>query len=194
MSDAMPRDAAARVARIVSIVLHPFAAFACLALVAGWVLDRASVSQTAIGIAVAIGIVWAFVLQRRRAGHWQTVDASRRHERPLLYVLALLVTGAYWWWMGGRASATSTGILAAVAMLCIAGIANRWIKLSLHMASLAFAGCVLLRLMPIAGITLLALLPLLGWSRLRMARHTLPEIIAGSLLGLASGACVLALG
>ena len=34
--------------------------------------------------------------------------------------------------------------LAAVAMLCVAGIANRWIKLSLHMACLVFAGVVLL--------------------------------------------------
>jgi len=182
-----------RVARAVSILLHPFAVFAALALVATWRLDPASLPRAAIGTAVAISVVWLFVLQRRRGGHWQTVDASRRQERPLLYALALLVAGGQWWWMGGGASAISTGMLAVVALLCVAGIANRWIKLSLHMASLAFAGVALLPLLPPAGIAAIALLPLLGWARLRMARHMLPEVVGGALLGLAFGAVPLLL-
>src|SRR5690606_29482504 len=157
-------------------------------------LDPASLSRTAIGIATAIAIVWVFILQRRRAGHWQTVDASRRRERPLLYALALLVAGGYWWWMGGRASAASAGVLAAVAMLCVAGIANRWIKLSLHMASLAFGAVVMLLLAPPVGNGAIALLPVLGWSRLRMARHTWPEVVGGGLLGLLAGGLVQFLG
>lgn len=187
MSAAPERDAGWRLARLVSVALHPFAVFAVLALVAAWRLDPASLSRTAIGIAAAIAIVWVFILQRRRAGHWQTVDASRRRERPLLYALALLVAGGYWWWMGGRASAASAGVLAAVAMLCVAGIANRWIKLSLHMASLAFGAVVMLLLAPPVGNGAIALLPVLGWSRLRMARHTWPEVVGGGVLGLLAG-------
>ena len=155
-----------------------------LAVLATWRLDPASLPRTAIGMGVAIAVVSLFIWQRRRAGHWQTVDASRRHERPLLYVLALLVTLAYWGWMGGRGSATSTGVLAAIAMLCVAGVANRWIKLSLHMTSLAFAGVALLPLVLFAGVVAIALLPVLAWARLRMARHTLPEVIGGGVLGL----------
>ena len=174
-------------ARGVSIVLHPFVVLAALALLAAWRVDPASLTRTALGIGVAIAIVSVFIWQRRRGGHWETVDASRRQERPLLYALALLVAGAYWLWMGGRASATSNGVLAAVVMLCVAGIANHWIKLSLHMASLAFSGMALLALWPPAGFIALVLLPLLAWSRLRMARHTEPEVIGGSLLGLLAG-------
>ena len=186
-----PAGATHALARAVSIVLHPFAVLAALAMVASWWLDPGSAGRAALGIAVAMAIVWAFVLQRRRAGHWQTVDASRRQERPLLYLLALAVAAGYWWWLGGRASALSSGVLAAVAMLCVAAIANRWIKLSLHMASLAFAGVALLPLSGVSAAVALALLPVLGWSRLAMARHTLPEIVAGSLLGLASAGVVL---
>ena len=188
MSAVAAQDAGWRAARAVSILLHPFAVFAALALVAAWRLDPASLPRTAIGTAVAIGVVWLFVLQRRRGGHWQTVDASRRQERPLLYALALLVAVGQWWWLSGGASAISTGMLAVVALLCVAGIANRRIKLSLHMASLAFAGVALLPLAWPAGIVAIALLPLLGWARLRMARHTLPEVVGGTLLGLAFGA------
>ena len=184
MSDAASTST---IARWTSILLHPFAVFAALSLVAAWVLDPASLLRSAVGILVAVAIVWAFVLQRRRSGRWGTVDASERRERPLLYALALLVAAGYWLWLGGRASTTGNGVVAVIAMLCVAGIANRWIKLSLHMASLAFAGATLLSLWPPAGITALIALPLLGWSRLRMARHTLPEVLGGTLLGLLVG-------
>lgn len=179
-------------ARAVSIGLHPFAVLAALSLLAAWRIDPASLVRTALGIGVAIAIVSVFIWQRRRGGHWQTVDASRRQERPLLYALALLVAGGYWLWMGGRASATSNGVLAAVAMLCVAGIANRWIKLSLHMASLAFAGVAAWALWPAAASVALVALPLLGWARLRMARHTLPEVLGGATLGLLAGMALLA--
>lgn len=184
MSDAPP---ARGIARWASILLHPFAVFAALALVAAWRLDPASLPRTALGIAVAVAIVWIFVLQRRRSGRWGTVDASDRRERPALYALVLAVALGYWLWLGGTRSVASNGVLAAVAMLCVAGIANRWIKLSLHMASLAFAGVSLLALWPPAGIVALLLMPLLGWSRLRLARHTPPEVIGGALLGMLAG-------
>ena len=181
MSEAASTSA---VARWTSILLHPFAVFAVLSLVAAWKLDPSSLPRTAIGILVAVAIVWAFVLQRRRSGRWGTVDASDRRERPVLYALVLVVAVGYWLWLGGRASATGQGVVAVIAMLCVGGIANRWIKLSLHMASLAFAGVALLPLWPLAGIVALLLLPCLAWSRLRMARHTLPEVVGGSALGL----------
>src|SRR5690606_1808730 len=137
---------------------------------------------------------WAFVLQRRHSGRWGTVDASDRRERPLLYAVLLVVVAGYWLWLGGAASPTGQGVLAVIAMLCIAGFANRWIKLSLHMASLAFAGAAMLSLWPPAGVAALLALPLLGWSRLRMARHTLPEVLGGSALGLAAGSALHLLG
>ena len=185
MSDAV--SATSPFARWTSILLHPFAVFAALALIAAWRMDPASLPRTAIGMTVAVAIVWAFVLQRRRSGRWGTVDASDRRERPILYALVLVVAAGYWWWLGGRASATGQGVVAVIAMLCVAGIANRWIKLSLHMASLAFASMAMLSLWPPAGIAALLALPLLGWSRLRMARHSLPEVSGGSALGLLAG-------
>lgn len=176
-----------QVARWVSILLHPFAVFAVLALVAASVLDPASLPRVAMGIAVAIGVVWVFVAQRKRSGHWGTVDASNRHERPVLYLLLLAVAAGYWLWIGPD-SVVAKGVLAVVAMLCIAGIANRWIKLSLHMTSLAFATIAFAGISVAAAVVALSLLPLLAWSRLRMARHTVPEVIGGTMLGLVAGA------
>ena len=179
-------------ARLVSVLLHPFAVFVALALLAAWRLDRTGIAGTAVGIGLAVAVVWAFVLHRRRSGRWQTVDASRRQERPALYALVLMVALAYWWWQGAGASASGDGVLAVVGMLCVAAFANRWIKLSLHMASLAFAGVALLPLIAPAGVAALALLPLLAWSRLRLGRHRLDEVLGGSALGLVAGLLLLA--
>ncbi|RPD86522.1 hypothetical protein [Luteimonas sp. 100069] len=173
-------------ARAVSIVLHPFVVFSALALIAAWRLEPASLARTLVGLGTAIAIVWLFIWQRRRGGHWQTVDASRPQERPLLYGLVLFLAGGYWLWMGGPGSAMSAGVLAAVAMLCVAGLANRWIKLSLHMASLAFAGVSLLQLAPAVAAVGLMCAPLLGWSRLRLERHSYSEVLGGAALGAAS--------
>ena len=185
MSEATPMPSGC--ARWISILLHPFAVFAALSLVVTSALDPASLPRTAVGVLVAVAIVWAFVLQRTRSGRWGTVDASDHRERPMLYALVLAVSAGYWLWLGGRESPAGQGVLAVIGMLCIAGIANRWIKLSLHMASLAFAGATLLSLWMPAGIAALLALPLLGWSRLRMARHTFPEVLGGSALGLLTG-------
>ena len=107
------------------------------------------------------------------------------------YFPALSLAGAYWLWIGGRASAMSAGVLSAIAMLCIAGLANHWIKLSLHMTCLVFAGVVLLGLWRPLGLVLLACVPLLAWSRLRLARHSWVEVLGGSVLGALAGAPLL---
>lgn len=190
MSEA-PARALPPLARWTSLLLHPFAVFALLTLVAAWRLDPAALPRAMAGMAVVVAIIWIFVWRRWRSGAWSTVDASRRQERPLLYLVALVLAGAYWWWIGGRSSAMSTGVLAATAMLCVAGLANRWIKLSLHMACLVFAGMVLLELWRPLGIVLLACVPLLAWSRLRLARHTWAEVIGGSALGAIAGGFLL---
>ena len=96
-------------------------------------------------------------------------------------MLALL-----WVWLGA-ASPLARGVAAAIAMLGLAAVLNRWIKLSLHMASLAFAGVAAWPLSPLGGMAAIALLPLLAWSRLRLSRHTWPEILGGTALGALAG-------
>jgi hypothetical protein len=192
VSDPVPAfgSGAFRFARIVSIALHPFTVFTALTLLAAWRLDPASLPRVALGMAVVVAVVWAFVWQRHRAGHWGTVDASSKHERPLLYGVVLALMLAYAAWVG-RASPLASGVIAVIALLCIAGLANRWIKLSLHMASLAFCAIALWPISRGIAMSAFALLPLLGWARLRMARHTWPEVLGGTLLGLATGIVLL---
>lgn len=192
MTTVAAHSISAKLARIVSITLHPFAVFAALALFATWRLEPASLPRVMLGMAVMVALMWAFVWQRHRSGHWSTVDASSKHERPALYAVVLILLIAYAAWVG-RSSPVAIGVAVVIGMLCLAGIANRWIKLSLHMASLAFAAVALWSLHHVTGTIAFLMLPLLGWSRLAMARHKMAEILGGTVLGLSAGFVLLGL-
>lgn len=173
-------------ARWVSILLHPFVVFIGLTLLSARALAPQALGPSMLGVALAVVVTGAFVAQRRHGGHWTTVDASHRSERPVLYVVLLGVLAICWWWMHRQAPALAPGIAAVVAMLLAAAVFNRWIKLSLHMASLAFAAVSLGALAGPYVLIAAALLPLLGWARIRMARHTLAEVLGGTALGAVS--------
>lgn len=186
MSDARREyRAAGGFARWVSIVLHPFAVFIALTMASVRVLAPQAFWSALCGVALAVLVSWAFVVQRRRSGQWSTVDASHPSERPLLYAVLLAVLAICWWWMRERAAPMGQGILAVAAMLVAAALLNRWIKLSLHMASLAFAAVSLFSLQPVLAVAAMLLLPLLAWSRLKLARHRPAEVVGGTLLGAA---------
>ncbi|MEH6416970.1 hypothetical protein [Pseudomonas sp. CGJS7] len=175
------------VARLVSIVLHPFAVFLLLTLLGISKSAPQALAHALIGVGAAIAATWLFVLQRKHSGRWGTVDASDRRERPLLYLVLLAVLALCWWWMRGLSGALSTGIVAVAAMLLVAAALNVWIKLSLHMASLAFAAVSLSALSWPWACAATVLLPVLGWARLRMARHSAAEVVGGTVLGALAG-------
>jgi hypothetical protein len=170
-------------ARWVSILLHPFVVFIGLTMLSARALAPQALGPSLIGVALAVIVTGAFVAQRRHGGHWGTVDASHRSERPVLYAVLLMVLAICWWWMRERAPALAPGIVAVAAMLVVAALCNRWIKLSLHMASLTFAAVSLSALSWPWALVATASLPLLGWARVRMARHTMAEVIGGTVLG-----------
>lgn len=174
-------------ARWISIVLHPFLVFAAFSLLATAKLAPEQWLRMAVGIALAIICVAIYISWRWKRGDWQTIDASDKANRPGLYLLLLVVCALLSLWLGGPVNPTGKGVLVVLMMLMIAAIANRWIKLSLHMASLAYTVPVLWMLWPPVGVAAAVLLPLLAWSRLKMQRHRLSEVVGGTVLGLLAG-------
>jgi hypothetical protein len=79
------------------------------------------------------------------------------------------------------------GTVGAFAMLCICGIATRWVKVSLHMAFATFTATTLLLVGSRAGWMVLPTVPALAWSRLTLTRHQRLEVVLGSVIGFSSG-------
>jgi hypothetical protein len=124
-----------------------------------------------------------------RRGAWETVDASRPSDRPLLFgvaLAALLALGlALTVLAPTSAVAASLPWVGAIVVGC-AGL-TRWIKLSLHLLVAALAAVVLLARAPALGAVLLAALPALGWSRVALRRHRWSEVLVGTIAGALAG-------
>lgn len=174
-------------ARWVSIVLHPFLVLAVLTVLAVRQIEPGAMTRVVPAFVLVVMLVLGLSLWRARSGAWNTVDASDRRDRPMLYAVVLALLSAYAMWVWHSAPALLPGVLTLLLMSVLAAIANRWIKLSLHMAALAFAAVAAWRLSPAVASVFLAGLPLLGWSRLALGRHSVPEVLGGAALGLASG-------
>lgn len=120
------------------------------------------------------------------------MDASDKRERASLYALILPVILVLALWQAGWASVTGRALLYFALALMLAWLGNRRLKTSLHLLGLGFAVPVAWQLQPLVGMLLAACLPWLAASRLALGRHTLPEVLAGSGLGLAAGVLAIA--
>jgi hypothetical protein len=101
----------------------------------------------------------------------------------LMAVLAAAIGLLRGWDPMLRGCTTVAGMLAAAAVL------NGWIKLSLHVAFVAFAAVALLRLGWRFGAPLVVVVPLLGWSSLMLARHTCRTLSVARAWGSQRGHC-----
>ena len=173
-----------RIARILSVALHPFVVAPVTV-----ALTTRNWRWAAILAAVMILPLTALLVRRTRRGQWTDFDVSRREQRPALYYAAiplLAITFLVLWQMGASPGFLRSFI--AVGFLFAAGlIGNRFLKISLHMMIGAFCAVVLARLYPASLFLTSPLLASLAWSRWRLERHTPAEITVGLLLGAAAG-------
>ena len=135
---------------------------------------------------VFIGAVILFVLAGVLLGVFADIDISKKKQRPIVFAFSFIILLLY---------ALSVLVLNGPKVLLIAslGIAfglavlfvvNKWIKASIHVATISafifFAGIIYGN----ASILLaLFLIPFIGWARVKTEKHTKQEVIVGGLLG-----------
>jgi hypothetical protein len=184
-----------RFARAVSIAGHPALltpAVGLAALAANGAPPQTLWAGAAILVAIAAAVLGFGWLQVRR-GAWAHIDASRPAERRTHNLLGL---GAF---LAGAAAAAAGGMTLLAAALAAGGlvmaaamILSRWLKPSQHVAFAALSAVVAWTIGVAAAAAVLAMLGLLAWSRLELRRHTVAEVVAGGLAGLAAGALLVA--
>lgn len=114
------------------------------------------------------------------------MDVSKRTQRPLLFVVCLVMGIIYLW---GLFFLDGPKILAIVVIgliisVLILALINMRLKVSIHVATvsaLLFALAIIYQ--GYYYLTLL-LIPLVAWARLTIKRHTLPETIVGACFGI----------
>ncbi len=139
-------------------------------------------------------LVMIFSAVRVRSGKWRDSDASAQHERlELNVVLSALLLGAaalaYWL---GQPLKLVVGLALACAIILVALVLRRRLKLSLHVAFATFGAGAIAPLAPILGVTLAIFAIVIAWARITLQRHTLADVIAGASAG-ALAALILAM-
>ncbi len=182
-----PRMNKTKIARVVSMVGHPFVMIVLLVLVLSWTMDRAAAWRIT-GFVAVMGLIPIGVLRWRRfpSRRKQTTEASASTDRPILYfsLFAVLLLSSVYFHFVEHSAFLVRGTAVTALMSGAAAVVNRWIRLSLHLAFAVYSGLILARIHPGYGLPILILAPWLAWSRLVLLRHTLPEVLGGSVLGL----------
>jgi hypothetical protein len=177
------------VARWISILAHPFVLTALLVAVAGARTNAGALRAVLLVVGATILPVSILIAIQVRRGRWSDPDASDPAQRPLLFVLALVLQAALLGWLllYDPSSFLIRGVVATLAMVAAAAGLIRWIKVSLHMAFAGLVATALALLGSPAGYAVFGIIPLLAWSRLTLSRHRPAEVALGLALGIAAG-------
>ena len=174
-------------ARLLSVAGHPF-----LLIPLTIAISTHSVRWAAVIAAGMILPLTAIVRRNVRRGTWSDVDVSRQDQRAGLYraavPLLLLTAGALY--LLGASTAIMRGVLAAAVMLAAGLLANRFLKVSMHMMFAAFCGVIMARVNPANTFWVTPFVAAIAWSRWKLERHTVWEIVVGIALGAIAGFCV----
>ncbi len=176
------------IARIISFFLSPIILFLPTPYI---LVDRVSQNDlyalkwTVFSYIFLFAIV-TFVILGTLFGIFSDFDVSRKEQRPKLFVFGALITFLYLvsLFILNGPKILFIAVFGIILGVLVISIVNRWVKASIHTATIsAFS----LSLVIIYGNTLLPLLlliPLMGWARVKIKKHTPIEIVVGSFLGI----------
>lgn len=128
-----------------------------------------------------------------RTGKLSDMDVSKRTERVGPFVFGLLSICLGWFVLvvlGAPAILITCLMMTAISGV-IMMVTTLWWKISIHSSSLAGAATLLTALYGVVMLPSFALLALVSWSRVVLRRHTVAQVIAGSLLSIALTALIL---
>ena len=130
-----------------------------------------------------------------RTGKLSDLDVSRRSQRsgPFLFgiistSIGLLVLSL----VHGPKDLQTALILTAISAVILM-VTTLWWKISIHASTMAGAATMLTVLYGMALLPLFLLLVLVSWSRVALRRHTVAQVVAGSLLSIVLSLAILKL-
>jgi membrane-associated phospholipid phosphatase len=187
-----------RFARYVSNILAPATVSVPLILLVAFY--RASSAASALAYAALTLFFlsagpFAYILLGVRLGKLSDIDVSKRSERlgPFIFGLISICLG----WFALMLTHGPAPLVAVLVITAISGLImmliTLWWKISLHASSLAGAVTILTVLYGAVALPAFTLLVLVSWSRVVLRRHTLAQVVAGSLAGIVLTAIILKL-
>ncbi|SCL59543.1 PAP2 superfamily protein [Micromonospora citrea] len=184
----MPRPGRTlRIARLVTELTAPAVLVSLLTVAVGWHSAR-GVHGLAWGLLATLfvsGIPFAYIVGGVRRGRFTDHHVGVREQRrvPLLFGLCSVAAGLALLAVLGAPRPVLALAAAGLVGLVVAVAVSHWWKMSIHSAVAAGTVVVLVSTFGAALLATAPLLVLVGWSRVRLRDHTVPQVLAGGLLG-----------
>lgn len=182
------RGVADRLARWVSIGLSPYVVTAVTAAFVTFRYARPGfigLIDAVVGICATAVVPFMFTLWMVRTGRATDIHAAVRTQRHPMFLVAIASTALATLFLH-RTGAQPVVVAMGVAY-CVSGtlfwVVSLFWKISLH--SGVMAGSMIIGFFAVGDAAMVAapLLPLVGWARLRRGRHTMAQVVAGTLCG-----------
>jgi len=121
-----------------------------------------------------------------KKGHFSDLDVSVQKQRPWLFLIEFIFTLAYFsvMYFFHAPKELFLGIITIFVLLIVFGIVNKFIKASGHLGMLS---AIVMLFVFMGGWVYLpgfVLIPILAWSRIRLKKHSLQEVLAGVVIGI----------
>ena len=129
-------------------------------------------------------ILWMYI--KSKNGKYSNFDVSDKHERkslfwfafPFISVITVLM------FVTNQPRNISVSMLFALILVVVSQVTNFFIKSSLHVSLNIFLSALIFTVNYKIGIAVLFFTGILIWSRLKLERHTVKEVITGFVIGL----------
>jgi hypothetical protein len=183
-------------AKILTEVLSPAVIVVLLPFVVAWpATGHDPLATVAWGGVVAVCysvLPMVFLVRGARRGRWDGHWVRERERRlvPLLLCLASAVVGLAILLLGSAPSDVVALAWAMVTTLVACMVITRWWKVSIHAAVAGGAAATVTLLYGWGMLSLFALVALVSWSRVRVADHTVAQVVTGVVVGPVVGGVV----
>jgi membrane-associated phospholipid phosphatase len=189
------RPNSTKIARIISVVGHPFVLLSLTVLIVAFHRTHPLRALTIGGVTVLSTVTpLAFIIRRKvSAGKWGDHDVSDASERKSFYPVAITINtlSTLIFYLLDFPHGLIVGMLMSLVILLAAMLINHWSKISLHVIFAVYFAVALFAVSYWSGAGFLLLAAAVGWSRVRLERHSLAQVLSGAFLGAIAGIALL---
>ena len=177
-----------KIATIVSILGHPLLTiplYVALVMFGSEDFKRASLNTFLIIGCVFIPVtMWLYI--KSRNGSYTNFDVSDRKQRKsvFVFIIPILSIVTYILYKSDQASHVWQSMLFGLILLFILQVVNFRIKSSMHVSLNIYLSFLIMTVNYPVGIIVLLLTAPIGWSRVALGRHSLKEVLSGTIIGL----------
>jgi len=176
------------IAHVVSVLGHPLLTiplYVALVMFGSEDFKRASLNTFLIIGCVFIPVtVWLYI--KSRNGSYTNFDVSDRKQRKsvFVFIIPILSIVTYILYKSDQASHLWQSMLFGLILLFILQVVNFRIKSSMHVSLNIYLSFLIMTVNYPVGIIVLLLTAPIGWSRVALGRHSLKEVLSGTVIGL----------